>query len=35
MFNVGPSLQSDGFTYDKALYSIDGRIYYLDYSQKF
>ena len=35
MFNVGPSLESDGFTYDDELYSIDGRIYYLDYSQKF
>ena len=35
MFNAGPSLESDGFTYDDELYSIDGRIYYLDYAQKF
>jgi hypothetical protein len=28
MFNAGPSLESDGFTYDEDLYSIDGRIYY-------
>ncbi|CAJ1780173.1 Vitamin B12 transporter BtuB [Aeromonas hydrophila] len=35
MFNVGPSLSSDGFTYDDDLYSIDGRIVYLDYTQKF
>ena len=35
MFNSGPSLESDGFTYNEDLYSIDGRIYYLDYSQKF
>ena len=35
MFNSGPSLESDGCTYNEDLYSIDGRIYYLDYSQKF
>jgi iron complex outermembrane recepter protein len=35
MFNRIPSLESDGFTYDEDIYSIDGRIYYLDYTQKF
>ncbi|MBW3783271.1 TonB-dependent receptor [Aeromonas veronii] len=35
MFNRGPSLSNDGFTYDEDLYSIDGRIYYIDYTQKF
>ncbi|CAM4069286.1 TonB-dependent receptor plug domain-containing protein [Aeromonas bestiarum] len=35
MFNTAPSLESDGFTYDDELYGIDGRIYYLDYTQKF
>ncbi|MBZ6067305.1 TonB-dependent receptor [Aeromonas schubertii] len=35
MFNRGPSLSDDGFTYDDYLYSIDGRVYYIDYTQKF
>ncbi|WP_421200342.1 TonB-dependent receptor [Aeromonas enteropelogenes] len=35
MFNREPSLSSDGFTYTEDLYSIDGRIYYIDYTQKF
>jgi iron complex outermembrane receptor protein len=35
MFNVDPSLSSDGFTYDEDLYNIDGRVVYLDYTQKF
>ncbi|MDO2948110.1 TonB-dependent receptor plug domain-containing protein [Aeromonas simiae] len=35
MFNREPSLESDGFTYDENIYSIDGRVYYLDYTQKF
>ena len=35
MFHAGRSVESDGFTYDEELYSIDGRIYYLDYAQKF
>ncbi|MGL5608350.1 MAG: TonB-dependent receptor domain-containing protein, partial [Aeromonas veronii] len=35
MFNRGPSLSNDGFTYDEYLYGIDGRVYYIDYTQKF
>ncbi|MGL4921542.1 TonB-dependent receptor [Aeromonas sp. 30P] len=35
MFNRGPSLSNDGFTYDEDLYGIDGRVYYIDYTQKF
>ena len=35
LFNRGPSLSSDGFTYAEDLYGIDGRIYYIDYTQKF
>ncbi|MCJ8218879.1 TonB-dependent receptor [Aeromonas veronii] len=35
MFNRGPSLSSDGFTYEEDLYGIDGRVYYIDYTQKF
>ncbi|MFM5334430.1 TonB-dependent receptor [Aeromonas veronii] len=35
MFNRGPSLSNDGFTYEEDLYGIDGRVYYIDYTQKF